>query len=114
MINGGTGRTIRTSGYQFPVAGKTGTSNEARDLGFFVQFTPRPSHWGRLGFDDNSKVGLTGGAAAAPVWSEYMTRRAVQASCLLFLTPAGVVRADVDLHTGYRVSPECPGEEVTR
>ena len=112
-IDRGTGRSIRTSGYEFPVAGKTGTSNEARDL-WFVGFTPDLVTGVWIGFDDNSMVGLTGGAAAAPVWSEYMKCAAPLRPPASFITPAGVIRADVDLHTGYRVSPECPGEEVTR
>jgi penicillin-binding protein 1B len=112
-IDRGTGKSIRASGYDLPVAGKTGTSNEARDL-WFVGFTPDLVTGVWMGYDDNSVVGLTGGAAAAPVWSEYMKCVAPLRPPSSFLAPASVIRADVDLRSGYRVSEECPGEEVTR
>jgi len=112
-VDRGTGRSIRTAGYELPVAGKTGTSNEARDL-WFVGFTPDLVTGVWVGFDDNSKTGLTGGAGAAPIWTEYMKCVAPLRPPASFIAPRGVIHADIDLATGYRVSPECPGEKVER
>ena len=54
-----------------PLAGKTGTSNDARDS-WFVGFsgTDLATVW--IGRDDNQVAGLTGAAGALRVWTETM------------------------------------------
>ncbi len=69
VVKEGTGTGARLVGR--PVAGKTGTSDEARDL-WFVGFTPHmvTAVWG--GNDQHHSLGgLTGGAVLTGIWRVY-------------------------------------------
>ncbi len=57
-----------------PVAGKTGTTQEARDA-WFVGFTADYVAGVWMGYDDNTPLsGVTGGGLPADIWRETMTR----------------------------------------
>ena len=68
VINSGTGWKARAEGFTLPAAGKTGTTNEYRDV-WFVGFTPRTVAGVWIGFDQPTADhrerlrGRTGGAA---------------------------------------------------
>ena len=69
----GTGRRARLPGGR-PAAGKTGTTQEARDA-WFVGFTADYVVGVWMGNDDNSPLrGVTGGGLPAAIWRETMTR----------------------------------------
>jgi len=68
VVTGGTGGAAAISGR--PVAGKTGTSEGARDL-WFVGSIPQLTTGIWLGFDNNRKTSSDSGAAAA-AWGRYM------------------------------------------
>lgn len=72
-VSGGTGRAASLDGR--PVAGKTGTTNDARDV-WFVGYIPQLVTGVWLGNLDNTPLGgsATGGGLAAPVWAAYMNR----------------------------------------
>jgi penicillin-binding protein 1B len=55
---------------RLPAAGKTGTSRD----GWFAGFTSNLVCVIWVGFDDNRDLGLAGGAAAAPIWADFMIR----------------------------------------
>lgn len=76
-VSSGTGRAAALP--DRPVAGKTGTTNDARDV-WFVGYVPQLVTGVWLGNLDNSPLGgnATGGGLAAPVWATYM-RAAVAA-----------------------------------
>ncbi|MFZ9736571.1 MAG: transglycosylase domain-containing protein [Prochlorotrichaceae cyanobacterium] len=67
VVDGGTGRPARLSR---PVAGKTGTSEKARDL-WFVGYIPQLVAGVWLGNDDNSRTWGSSGTAAY-LWGEVM------------------------------------------
>jgi penicillin-binding protein 1A len=83
----GTGQLARLS--DRPVAGKTGTADQGKDL-WFVGFTPDLvcAVWG--GNKDNKSVGgsVTGGTVMARIWHDYM-----QTYYKKVPTPAGILRA---------------------
>ena len=58
-------------GFTHDAAGKTGTTNDLRDA-WFVGFTPELLTVVWVGFDDNQPLGLSGGQAALPIWTEFM------------------------------------------
>ena len=109
----GTGRTVVNSGFTEPAAGKTGTSNEARDA-WFVGYTPNLVAGVWVGFDDNQPIGLTGSVAAAPIWSEFMKCARPFHDTLEFIPPPGVVSIEIDGVTGDVAGSDCPDEARVR
>ncbi|GHA22779.1 penicillin-binding protein [Devosia pacifica] len=67
----GTGRGANLNGW--PFAGKTGTSQNAKDA-VFVGYTADMVTGVWLGNDDASGTTLSGGNVPVAIWSEYMTR----------------------------------------
>jgi penicillin-binding protein 1A len=69
-IQSGTGTA---AGYGCPAAGKTGTTDEAKDA-WFVGYTPRLSTAVWVGYPDAGVAmpGAQGGTYAAPVWHAFM------------------------------------------
>ena len=80
VVDRGTGRRVRTSGFARPAAGKTGTTTDTTDA-WFTGFTPELAASVWLGFDDRRGHRLvdgegeqiTGGNSAAPIWAAFMT-----------------------------------------
>lgn len=68
------GTGIAASKLPFPVAGKTGTTNDFTDA-WFVGFSPTMSCGVWLGFDEKKSLGdkETGARAALPIWMNFMT-----------------------------------------
>jgi 1A family penicillin-binding protein len=72
VIETGTGRRAKLEGRE--AAGKTGTTQGARDA-WFIGFTADYVAGVWMGYDDNSKLtGVTGGGLPADIWRETMVR----------------------------------------
>ncbi|MGM0583036.1 MAG: transglycosylase domain-containing protein [Pseudomonadota bacterium] len=72
VVRSGTG--TRAALADRPAAGKTGTTQEARDA-WFVGFTADYVAGVWMGYDDNTPLtGVTGGGLPAEIWRETMTR----------------------------------------
>jgi penicillin-binding protein 1A len=58
----------------FPVAGKTGTTNDFTDA-WFIGFSPTVTCGVWVGFDEKRSLGAkeTGAHAALPIWMNFMT-----------------------------------------
>ena len=111
VVENGTARVVRTLGYTGPVAGKTGTTNDARDA-WFAAYTPHLLAVVWVGYDDNEPLGLTGGQAAAPLWTRYMKCVEPFEPRGDFVPPDGVVFRKVDLASGLLATEDCPAEDV--
>lgn len=96
---GGTGARARELGR--PVAAKTGTSNDARDV-WFAGYTPELVGVVWVGYDDHRTLGgrETGGRTALPIWLAAMRAAVGARPRTEFPQPAGVVVATVDQRTG--------------
>lgn len=73
VVQHGTGTKARLK--DRPVAGKTGTADEGRDI-WFMGFTPDMVTAVWAGNDENKPVkgrNITGGGLMAPIWGQYMT-----------------------------------------
>jgi penicillin-binding protein 1B len=107
VINGGTGYPVRARGFEPPAAGKTGTSHDA----WFAGYTTNLLCIVWVGNDDYTDIKLAGGAAAAPIWAEFM-KRAVKlpqyANVKDFSQPSGVVQVQLDKVTNRLATPSCP------
>jgi penicillin-binding protein 1B len=107
VINEGTGAGARTAGFTLDAAGKSGTTNDLRDA-WFVGFTPELLTVTWVGFDDNTPLGLTGSAAALPIWTEFMKTVLAGHANRQFEAPEGITFVDIDKDTGKLATPNCP------
>ena len=88
------------------LAGKTGTTNDARD-GWFAGFNPGLVAVAWIGFDQPRSMGRaeTGAQAALPIWTGFMGDALKGIAQTGFAVPGGVTRATIDPLTG-RILPE--------
>ena len=107
VIDSGTGYPVRARGFTAPAAGKTGTSHDA----WFAGYTSNLLCIVWVGNDDYTDIKLAGGAAAAPIWAEFM-KRAVKvpqySDTKQFSAPDGVVVEQIDKVTNLLATPSCP------
>lgn len=94
------------------IAGKTGTSQDAKDA-WFVGFTPDLVTAVWVGFDDSTSLGEkeTGSAIAAPIWHDYMAIALKNRPMLTFKQPDGVTMASWETGFGQRTDAFKPGQE---
>lgn len=113
VVDRGTGWRVREAGFRGPAAGKTGTTDESRDV-WFVGMTPDLVAGVWLGFDRPRTIvpGASGGRLAAPVWGRMMREAGADRLEGAWHPPAGVVTARVDRETGYLATDACPEELV--
>jgi penicillin-binding protein 1A len=96
-------------------AGKTGTTNDRRDV-WFIGFTPDLVTGVWMGFDAPQRIMdvATGGGLAAPAWADYMnevySRRATPDSTL-WRRPETLITRQVDRFSGFLATRYCPIHE---
>lgn len=73
VVKSGTAKGVGKIGETYELAGKTGTTNDARDA-WFAGFSGNYVSVVWVGRDDNKPIGLTGSSGALPIWSDYMRR----------------------------------------
>jgi membrane carboxypeptidase/penicillin-binding protein len=114
VINTGTGASARALGVTGAVAGKTGTTNDARDA-WFVGGTPTLLAAAWVGYDGGEAHGLSGAEGALPIWADFM-RSAIDSVAARpgFSVPPGVTFIEIDLSNGKTANRFCPrtGKEV--
>jgi penicillin-binding protein 1A len=90
------GTAIQARELNWPVGGKTGTTNDFRSA-WFIGFTPQLVVGTFVGFDDNRSLGHgeTGAVAAVPIFIEFMKEALKGAPKLDFVAPPGTVFAQV-------------------
>ena len=90
VVENGTARTLGNKGIRWPVAGKTGTTNNSRDA-WFIGYTPDILALVWVGFDNGDAIKATGAQAALPVWAELMKKIPHHISHKDFRMPDGIV-----------------------
>ncbi len=93
----------------YPIAGKTGTTNEERDA-WFIGYTPEIAIGMYVGFDTPKPMGKheTGGALAAPMFRSFIIEYMKNREVVPFRIPQGITLVQVNARTGARTSPEDP------
>jgi len=110
VVERGTARSLRSLGVAAPLAGKTGTSDGERDA-WFVGFTPDLVVGVWVGFDGRDALGLTGAAAALPIFAAFARGAFARALPDPFALPARIEVVEIDPRTGLRAGPGCRGED---
>jgi 1A family penicillin-binding protein len=109
VVDRGTGVAVRRAGVDFPVAGKTGTTNEFKDA-WFVGFSSNLVVGVWVGFDQPRTIGpdAYGSRYAAPVWSDFMRRAARIRAPGDFDAPSGLKEATLCRVSYQRPVEGCP------
>ncbi len=91
------GTAQRAATLRRALAGKTGTSNEARDA-WFVGYSPELVAGVWVGYDDRRPLGRreSGARSALPIWIEVMRTASEGRPRVPFPMPSGVVTARID------------------
>jgi len=111
VVQGGTATALKEVGK--PIAGKTGTTSEAKDL-WFVGFSPDLVVGLYLGYDKPRSLGSNaqGGHTAGPIARDFMKFALADKPAIPFKIPAGIKLILVDPKTGMRVT--APGGPAIR
>jgi len=101
VIQRGTGIAIKEVGKH--LAGKTGTTNEAKDL-WFVGYSPNLAFGVFMGYDKPRSLGGSAQAAlyTAPIFRDFMKMALKDTPDTPFRVPPGIKLISVDVHTGMR------------
>ncbi|HKA23748.1 MAG TPA: transglycosylase domain-containing protein [Candidatus Eisenbacteria bacterium] len=100
VVRYGVAYPLRASyGFERPVAGKTGTTNDFNDA-WFVGFTPQLVGGVWVGFDRPKSLGRAAAATALPVWAGIMSALLRDAPALAFASDAEVQYVAIDPWSG--------------
>lgn len=106
VVQAGTATVVREVGK--PIAGKTGTTNEAKDA-WFVGFSPDVAVAIYMGYDKPRPLGrgnaATGGHLAAPIARDFLKLALADKPAVPFKVPAGIKLIRVVSKTGMRAGP---------
>ena len=104
VVQAGTATTVKQVGK--PLAGKTGTSNDAADV-WFMGFSPDLVAGVFIGFDEPRTLGPreTGGGLAAPIFRDFMKEALKNKPATPFRVPPGVSLVRVDHDSGRPAQP---------
>jgi penicillin-binding protein 1A len=104
VVQRGTGTAVKELGK--PVAGKTGTTNDEKDV-WFVGFSPDLVVGVFMGYDKPRHIAdrASGGSLAAPIFRDFMKVALADKPAMPFRMPVGIKLIRVDPRTGMRAVP---------
>jgi penicillin-binding protein 1A len=110
VITRGTARGINLP---VPVAGKTGTTNDARDV-WFVGYTSNIVAGCYIGYDRPRPLGgsASGGGMCGPVFQYFMEAAVREFGGTRFAVPPGGRFIRINRHSGERVSDDASGPDI--
>jgi penicillin-binding protein 1A len=103
VIQRGTGIAIKEVGKH--LAGKTGTTNDAKDL-WFIGYSPNLAFGVFMGYDEPRSLGGSAQAAlyTAPIFRDFMNMALKDTPDTPFRIPPGIKLISVDVHSGMRAT----------
>ena len=112
VVQRGTARRTVTLGQEYPIAGKTGTTNDAKDV-WFVGFTNTIAAGCYIGYDrPRTMPGGSGGGMCGPVFNAFMKKAIDKYGAGKFQVPEGGYWVKIDRFTGARLSDGASGPNV--
>lgn len=107
------GTASRYVNMNVPVAGKTGTTNDARDV-WFIGFTNNIVAGCYMGFDQPKSLGrgAYGASMCGPVFQQFMEKAVAKYGAGKFKVPPGGYFINIDRYTGARLSDDARGDFV--
>ena len=109
VIQRGTGRGITLP---VPVAGKSGTTNDAKDV-WFIGYTSNVVAGCYIGYDQPRSLGQeSGGGLCGPVFQEFMTKAVAKYGGTEFAVPPGGYFQKIDRFTGAVLYEDATGDNV--
>ena len=109
VIQRGTGRGITLP---VPVAGKSGTTNDAKDV-WFIGYTSNVVAGCYIGYDQPRSLGSeSGGGLCGPVFQEFMTKAVAKYGGTEFAVPPGGYFQKIDRFTGAILYEDATGDNV--
>ena len=104
VVQRGTGTAVRDVGK--PIAGKTGTTNDEKDV-WFIGFTPEIAVGVYLGYDKPRHIGYkaSGGQLAAPIVRDFLKTVLADKPAVPFRVPPGIKLVRIDSTSGTRAGP---------
>jgi len=114
VVDRGTASAVRKKGFFLPAAGKTGTTNDAKDV-WFVGMTPDLVAGVWIGFDQPKTIipNASGGLLAAPVWADMMkTVYEKRPQPGAWTAPESLVSSAIDIKSGMLATDNCPPDDV--
>ena len=111
VVERGTAR--RSVDLGVPTAGKTGTTNDAKDV-WFVGFTNNIVAGCYIGYDQPRSLGsgASGGGMCGPVFQRFMSQAVQKYGGGAFKVPDQCVFINIDRFTGARLSDDASGPNV--
>jgi penicillin-binding protein 1A len=118
MMRGGVERgtgasTVGNAGLGVPIAGKTGTTNDAKDV-WFIGYSSNIAAGCYIGHDQPRSLGerAYGGTLCGPVFSEFMRTAIAKYGGGEFEVPPGGYFVKIDRYTGARLADGASGGNV--
>jgi penicillin-binding protein 1A len=107
VVQRGTATVVRDVGK--PIAGKTGTTNDEKDV-WFIGYSPDIVCGVYMGYDKPRHISrlATGGHLAAPIVRDFLKVALEDKPPIPFAVPPGIKLIRVDAHTGMRAGPGDP------
>ena len=111
VVDRGTAR--KTVNLSVPTAGKTGTTNDAKDV-WFVGFTSNIVAGCYIGYDRPRAMGrgASGGGMCGPVFNRFMKKATAKYGGGKFDVPPGGYFVKIDRFTGAVLGPNASGDNV--
>ncbi|MEL6464429.1 MAG: PBP1A family penicillin-binding protein [Pseudomonadota bacterium] len=107
------GTAARTVNLSVPIAGKTGTTNDAKDV-WFVGFSSDIVAGCYIGYDQPRSLGrgASGGGMCGPVFTEFMQEAIDKYGGGAFKVPEECMFINIDRFSGARLSDGAAGDNV--
>jgi penicillin-binding protein 1A len=107
VVQRGTATAVREVGK--PIAGKTGTTNDEKDV-WFIGYSPDIVCGVYMGYDKPRHIGrlATGGHVAAPIVRDFLKVALADKPPIPFRVPPGIKLIRADAKTGMRAGPGDP------